>query len=57
MAKQLIFYLSFVLFLVPPPALGNYYSNCTVGDSPGKASCIIVCRDLFKVCRVTFYDP
>jgi len=46
MAKQLIFCLNFVLFLVPPPALGSYYSNCTVGDSPGKASCIIVCRDL-----------
>ena len=42
MAKQLIFYLSFVLFLVPPHALGNYNSNCTVGDSPGKASCVIV---------------
>ena len=49
MAKQLIFYLSFVLFLVPPPALGDYYSNCTVGDSPGKASCVIVCRDLKNV--------
>ena len=40
MVKQLITFSllwSFVLFLAPVPALGNFESgDCTVGDSPGK---------------------
>jgi len=42
MPKQLVGFSllwSFVLFLATPiPALGNIYSNCTVGDSPGKCA-------------------
>ena len=40
MEKQLVAFSllwSFVLFLAPVPALGNFDSeDCTVGDSPGK---------------------
>ena len=46
MAKQLVFLWSFVLFLAPAPAVGDYNSNCTVGDSPGKAQRTIVMCDV-----------
>ena len=42
MAEQLVFLWSFVLLLAPAPAVGNFDSNCTVGDSPGKANCTII---------------
>ena len=58
MAKQLVSLWSFVLLLAPAPAVGDYNSNCTVGDSPGKAMQLYnnyVRCSYYKVCRVTFY--
>ena len=48
MSKQLVtfsFLCSFVLFLAPGPAHGNFNSgDCTIGDSPGRTVHVYMCE-------------
>ena len=57
MVKQLVAFSllwSFVLFLAPVPAFGNFDSgDCTVGDSPGKSTSNIVYPRNSDTCLMT----